>query len=166
MDKFKEQLVLIENTNIYKIFKTITVILLVLGVAFMAIGGAIPGIILLISAIIMFYMKRYLYVEYEYILTNGEVNIDAIYEIKARKRILSFSIKQLSLLAPKDSQEYESLYDKPSKVVKAIPKGANEKIYVAVISEGNNRGQLEFVPNKEFINLCFLYNPKAVKKNL
>ena len=166
MDKFKEQLVLIENTNLYKMVKVITIIFLILGVAIMALGGAIPGLILLISAIVMFYMKRYLYVEYEYILTNGDIDIDAIYEIKARKRVISFNLKDITLLAPKNSKEYKDLYDKPSKIIKPIPKGVEQKIYIAVISKGINRVQLEFVPNKEFIDLCFLYNPKAVKKNV
>lgn len=165
MDQFKEQLVRAQNAGKYKLVKTLMYILGVLAVLCLLTGNFMLGLLLVVIAGILFYVKRFFYLEFEYVITNGEVDVDVIYETATRKKKMSFNMKEVSLLAPYESDEYKALNNKPSKIINAIPEGNKDKVYVAVVTEGNDKAQLIFVPNQEFVNICFLFNPKVVKKN-
>ncbi|GFP74322.1 DUF6106 family protein [Clostridium fungisolvens] len=165
MDQFKEQLVRAQNVGKYKTVKILMYILGVLAVLSILTGNFMLGLLLAAIAGILFYVKRFFYLEFEYVITNGEVDVDVIYETKTRKKKMSFNMKEVSLLAPYDSDAYKALNNKPSKVITAIPDGNKDRAYVAVVTEGNDRAQLIFVPNQDFVNICFLFNPKVVKKN-
>jgi hypothetical protein len=122
-------------------------------------------IVSLAIAVGCFFGKKKLYVEYEYVFTNGEIDIDKILEMKKRSRVLTFNVKDIELLAPEDSYYIKDFSNKPSKVISVYPKTSNEKVFVAMITGGTERVQLRFVPDEEFINLCYKYNPRAVKKS-
>ncbi|GKU27105.1 DUF6106 family protein [Clostridium folliculivorans] len=165
MDQFKEQLVRAQNPGKYKAVKILMYIVGVLAVLCLLTGNFILGLLLVVIAGILFYVKRFFYLEFEYVITNGEVDVDVIYETTTRKKKMSFNMKEVSLLAPYESDEYKALSNKPSKIITAIPEGNKDRAYVAVVTEGNDKAQLIFVPNQEFVNICFLFNPKVVKKN-
>ncbi|SHJ88059.1 hypothetical protein SAMN02745163_02796 [Clostridium cavendishii DSM 21758] len=164
MDNFKEQLVRIEDIVIYNIAYGISIVLFVLSLISLIFVGISVAVILAILAGALFYFKRFLYCEYEYIITNGEVDIDCIYQVNSRKSKLSFEVKDTSLIAAKDSEDYKGFSNKPKDIINCIPKGNKDKVYVAILNEGSNKKQIEFVPNKEFLDICFLYNPKVVKR--
>lgn len=164
LDNFKEQLVRAQDLTLYNFVRIVTVILAVIGVLTMMNLGVIIGLVIFVIAGAGFYFKRFLYSEYEYSITNGEIDIDAIYEMKSRKKQASFNMKEVSLLAEVNSNHYKDFSNKPKKIINCVPKGNKDKIYAALVTEGNKRVEVQFVPNKEFIDLCFLYNPKAVKK--
>ncbi|SHE35780.1 hypothetical protein [Clostridium fallax] len=166
MDQFKEQLVLVSNKTPYNMAKALMMVFFVIAMFFLVLGGAVFSIVFFVVSGAIWYLKRYFYVEYEYALTNGEIDIDAIYEMKKRKRQVTFNLKEVALLAPKDSDAYRDFSNKPTKIIKSIPTGNTERVYVAILTEGLTRAQIEFVPNKAFIDACFIFNPKAIKKNL
>lgn len=164
MDNFKEQLVRAEDFTLYKVSHVVTIILAILGIVSMGFVGIIVAVILFVGAILLFYFKRFLYCEYEYSVTNGEFDIDVIYEQKSRKRKITFNMKEVALLAEVNSQAYKDFSNKPSKILNCIPKGNENKKYVALVTEGKIKVQVIFVPNKELIDACFIYNPKVVKR--
>jgi hypothetical protein len=166
MDQFKEQLVLLEHSSKYKIAKVFMIIFVVSGLFLILANVIVMGIVLLGVAGFIFYFKKYLYAEYEYSLTNGQIDIDVIYEAKSRKKVLNFNMKDAELLAPIHSDFYKDFTNKPKNIVSTMPDGNSDKIYAAIIVSGGVRMVLKFVPNKDFVDACFLYNPKAVKKNL
>lgn len=165
MDNYYEQLVTTQKTTKYKISNGAAYVFGVL--AFLALGGGsfIPGLIFLGIGVGLFFLKRNQYVEYEYGFTNGEIDVDKIFEMTRRKRVYSFSIKDIELLAPEDSYHVKDFSNKPDKVYNFYPSTATEKVYVAMVTGGTDRAQVKFVPNDEFIELCYKYNPRAVKKN-
>ncbi|GIM29432.1 hypothetical protein CPJCM30710_20980 [Clostridium polyendosporum] len=165
MDQFKEQFVTTEDLGLYKLANGGMIVCLIFTLLCMTLGGVIPGLIFLVSSGIIFYAKRFLYVEYEYSITNGEVDIDSLFEAKSRKPKITFNMKEVSLFTPLESNEYKDFTNKPEKIINAVPKGNNSKVYAALVTEGNQRAQVLFVPNDEFIDTCRLFNPKAVKKN-
>jgi hypothetical protein len=164
LDNFKEQLVRVEDLTLYNVARIVTVILAAIGVLAMMNLGVIMGLVIFAIAAVAFYFKRFLYIEYEYSITNGEIDIDAIYEMNSRKKQASFNMKEVALLADVNSSYYKDFSNKPTKVINCVPKGNKDKVYAALVTEGNKRIEVQFVPNKEFIDICFLYNPKAVKK--
>jgi hypothetical protein len=167
MDSFYEQLVTTKKTATYSLANGATYVFGVLGFLFVGGGANIPlAVISLGAAVGLFFFKKKLYKEYEYDFTNGDIDIDVIYEMKSRKRLVSFSARDIELLAPLESDPVRSFSNKPEKVIKLYPSTSKEKVYAAMVTGGANRMQILFVPNERFIEMCYKYNPKAVKKFL
>jgi hypothetical protein len=162
VDNFYEQLITTYKTNAYKLLNASLYIFGLLAVLTLS---ALPIFaVCLVLAAAAFFGKKKLYVEYEYVFTNGEIDVDKIVEMKKRSRALTFNIKSVELLAPENSQHIKDFANKPSKVVTLFPNTTDKDVYVAMVTGGNERLQLRFVPDEEFINLCYKYNPRAVKK--
>lgn len=162
MDNFYELLVSTKKSLTYKIANISFYVLILLAVMFMR--YIFVFLLYAVLALAAFLIKKTLYVEYEYIFTNGEIDVDKILEMKKRKRVITFNIKNVELLAPEGSAYLKEFYNKPSKVLSLYPKDNSKQVYVAMVTGGNQRLQLRFVPNEELLDLCYKYNPRAVKK--
>ena len=163
MDNFYEQLITTHKTTAYKL---VNAMLYIFGGLSLITLGSIPIFVTcLILAVAAFFLKKKLYVEYEYAFTNGEVDIDKIVEMKKRSRVLTFSVKNVELIAPENSQYVKDFSNRPNKVLSLFPNTTDRAVYVAMVTGGNERFELRFVPDEEFLNLCYKYNPRAVKKN-
>lgn len=165
MDNFYEQLVTTFKTTKYKIASSGVYVFLVLGFLAMILGSVIPSLLLLALSGGLFIFKKKLFVEYEYEFTNGDIDIDKILEMKKRTRVISFNIKEVELIAPENSSYLKDFSNKPEKVLNFYPSTANTQIYVAMVTGGNERVQIRFVPDEKFLNLCYKYNPRAIKRS-
>lgn len=165
MDNFYEQLVSTYKTPLYKITNGAVYVLGGLAVLALGSGRLLTFIICGLLAAGLYFLKRNLYVEYEYVFTNGEIDIDKIMEMSKRKRVLQFSIKEAELIAPEDSYYIKDFGNKPEKVVTCYPKTCDKRVYVVMITGGTERVQLRIAPDEEFLDLCFKYNPRALKKD-
>lgn len=166
MDNFYEQLVTTQKTPAYSTANGATYVLGFLGLINLGSFNLIPAVFFIAIAAALFFYKKKLYREYEYDFTNGDIDIDVIYEMKSRKRLISFNVRDIELLAPVESDPVKSFSNKPEKVMKLYPSNSKEKVYTAMVTGGTNRVQIIFVPNEKFVDMCFKYNPKAVKKFL
>ncbi|GAA0182760.1 hypothetical protein SH2C18_50820 [Clostridium sediminicola] len=164
MDQFYEQLLVTKKTTLYKVANVMMYVFAVFGVIIFS-ANVIIGILLIGLAGAIFFLKKKLYVEYEYDFTNGEIDIDQILEMKKRVRVLTFKIKDVELLANETSFYAKDFSNKPSKVMTFLPSSYEGKIYVAMLTGGNERVMIRFAPNEKFLNLCFKLNPRAVKKD-
>lgn len=165
MDNFYEQLVTTFKTTKYKMANSGVYVFLVLGFLAMILGSVIPSLLLLALSGGLFIFKKKLFVEYEYEFTNGDIDIDKILEMKKRTRVISFNIKEVELIAPENSTYVKDFSNKPEKVLNFYPSTANTQIYVAMVTGGNERVQIRFVPDEKFLNLCYKYNPRAIKRS-
>lgn len=163
MDHFYEQLITTPKTGFYKTVNVAMFVFALIGAAAINVN-LIFAIILFGLAIACFFYKKNLFVEYEYQFTNGEIDIEKILEMKKRSKVVTFHIKEVGLLAPEDSDAVKDYPNKPAVILKCYPSTAKARVYVAMVTEGNNKMQLKFIPNEKFIEHCFKYNPKAVKK--
>lgn len=57
-------------------------------------------ILVLAFAGLAFFLRRYSQIEYEYILTNDSLDIEAIYHQEKRKRVYSMDLQNASVIAP------------------------------------------------------------------
>jgi hypothetical protein len=163
VDHFYEQLVTTYKTGFYKIANGVAFVFMLIAMdAFNK--NLIFAVILLALAGACFFYKRNLFVEYEYQFTNGEIDIEKILEKKKRSKVLTFHIKEVGLLAPEDSDAVKDYPNKPKAIVRCYPTTSKAKVYVAMVTEGNNKMQLKFVPDDKFLEHCYKYNPRAVKK--
>ncbi|NLZ47864.1 MAG: hypothetical protein GX895_03600 [Clostridiales bacterium] len=166
MDNYYEQLVTSKETPKYIVSRIGMIVATITAVFYLLINQLVFFLIFALIAIILFFIKKRSYVEYEYTITNGDIDVDIIYEQKKRKRVFNFNVKDVELLAPVDSDEIKNFSGIQGKVVKFYPSTSNDRIYAAMLNKGGKKFKVLFVPNEKFIGLCFKHNPKAVKKNL
>ncbi len=98
MDVFFEQLVKIKHSALSSLILVLSLVLSVaLGVVFFLYSGAYPILIFGIVAIGYGEWKLlgFFYKEYEYIITNGTVDVDCIIGKSTRKRIISFECSDI-----------------------------------------------------------------------
>lgn len=104
-------------------------------------------------------------VEYEYALTNGELDVDMIIRRKRRKRVISIDSKAFIEFGKK-SEEDKSINDK-TEYARVIDASAHSKIhedYYAVFFKNGQKVKLYFNPSKKMIELFKIYAPRVVKE--
>ena len=170
MDNYHEQLVTTHKTSKYKLANNAMYAIGVLGL--LGIGGGIGGVGFILGLVFialtvgLYFLKRNYYVEYEYNFANGDIDVDKIYEMKRRKRAITFSVKDFELLAPEESNYVKDFTNKPDKILNLFPETSEEKVYVGMLTGGLVRAVIRFVPDEQLLDLCYKYNPRAVKRNI
>ena len=108
-DLYQEILISRKTPFVNKIIKGVayvaTALFLLIGMLFLNPLYFIPGIAL--GACCYFLVPK-LDLEYEYLYVNGELDIDAIYSKQKRKRIASYDMADLEILAPSTSHALDS----------------------------------------------------------
>lgn len=169
MDKFCEQIVKKEYNNTQKLLKYLSVfgIILVGVYAFLFLGSYInPIYSMFLGLIIIIVGLRYISnmnVEYEYIVTNGVLDIDKIIAKKNRKSILSVDVRNLTFF--KKSTEANSI-NPNEKVTKIIANdGIAENTYIVEFnSEKKGKVRLYFSPDEKTLNNLLPFIPRSLKK--
>lgn len=103
-------------------------------------------------------------VEYEYILTNDELDVDRIVAKRSRKRLVTVSVRNFD--------EFGSMEDsdilkrkKEFKVVldASIGKGSINRCYTVFYNKHGDRMLLIFNPTSKMTDAFKIYNPKVIK---
>jgi len=166
-DIFNEQLVE-RKQNMTDNFKKITI--LAGGVLFLAIAFLIPGLRSLIFIIAIgiisgvFILLRRFNVEYEYIFTNGELDIDQIINKSKRKRLLSIHVADFIIMVPISNKDYGKDVEKYSKLYDASSGVLLENTYAAIFDKDSKKSKLIFEPNEKMFNAIRAYIPRKIKK--
>lgn len=107
-DKFTEDIIIKEkndgNIVIIAFFILLTIVLFFMGV-FRILYGAY--ILCLVSGFLAYYFAGKQNVEYEFIMTNEQVEVDAIYNKQKRKHIFTFNLEEVKVAAPYASMRLE-----------------------------------------------------------
>lgn len=84
--------------------------------------------------------------EFEYVITDDCVDIDVIYNASNRKKLISFSIKDVEILASvKDANYNSKLKGEYKRIVDATTARADADVYFAVL-ENDGRTLIKFEP--------------------
>lgn len=112
-----------------------------------------------------YYLITNLNVEYEYIVTNGELDVDTILNRRKRKRIITVHSKTFELVAPVGSSEYKSEENGNfTRVIDASSGRDNGKTYFAIFSKDGQRIKLVFEPTQKMLDAFKIFVPKNVKE--
>jgi len=100
-DVFKEQIVKRKDppTNFLKRAGLIVAVIAIFFILGYTPLGGLAAPITLGAAFGAFYLMGFLRVEYEYVFTNGELDIDIIYNRSRRKRLFTASVKSFEIMA-------------------------------------------------------------------
>lgn len=107
--------------------------------------------------------------EYEYSVTNGDLDVDAIYGQRKRKRIVSVHSRSFELFAPINrNHEQEFLRNKTNKnltIIDARSSDAAENAFFCVFNyKEKGRVMLMFEPDQRMIDNFKSFNPRVVKE--
>lgn len=89
----------------------------------------------IVFGVLTFFVAPKLDVEYEYLYVNGELDIDAIYSKQKRKRIGSYDVSELEIIAPANSHVLDSYLNKGVKVKDFTSGDEHAKCFIAVYNK-------------------------------
>lgn len=164
MDNFYEQFVGRKDSKLYNFINALVYGFCIIAIVFFAIAKIFGFAVFLIIGSSIFLAKKKLYTEYEYSFTNGEIDIDKITDKSNRKSVANFNIKDIEAMAKADSDIIKNSnfkYDKELNFYVNDNKGTVYSVYVLCNDE---KLKINFVPDKEFVDLCYLLNSRKVNK--
>lgn len=131
-------------------------------------GITLGGMFLLIIALVWWgfvTLARGMSIEYEYAITNTELDIDMIRAKSRRKHITTINLKTIGFFAKKDDPRIKDKMADKIKEYYLVGNKNSDNIYVTeVISKKTNERIRVFIePDGELIKAIEKANPKAVK---
>ena len=159
----------------YTIGKILLIVLLYFMATLLAVGTFFVAVrnpfVMQFSALIMaafyfgaWWISKKLCIEYEYIVTNDELDIDKIIARNTRKRMLTVSVKKFEEFGYADDNLLRKFKDGSVKVTldASMGKGSINRCYAVFNNKQGNRMLLIFNPTSKMIDLFKIYNPKVI----
>ncbi len=168
MDVYKEQIVKktpSSNDQIRK-FSLVLGAVSIAGLLFLVVSTFVPQYILVYLLLVglmiygVVYLIHNMSTEYEYILTNGEIDIDKIMGQRKRKRLFSFRLQAVTAFG-----EYDPSVISPDTTVFFAADGTGENDYCAqLIDKEHGATCVVFTPNVEMLALMKPFLPRNLRK--
>ena len=153
-DVFKEQLIKRSVTNKDRLAQVgiITGVVLVIVVTV----NIVPQLALVITAAVGF--VAYIFIgrlkkEYEYIFTNGELDIDVIYNRSSRKRVFSGNVRDFELMAHIDDPNHKNSFATAKEKRDYSAGIPSERSYSFLTNYNGKRTAIIIEPNDEILNV-------------
>ncbi len=131
---------------------------MVFGIGMLLVAGAWYGAYLLMN---------FCNIEYEYILTNNELDIDKVLAKKGRKHLITIDIHNINLMARTDDDQYNSVYKNPPSGVRVVNYSAMNGVgftYFMDCTVEDERMLVLFQPTQKMIDAMWKFNPQAIKR--
>ena len=173
MDVFIEHLVKRKSTGKYMIFKILIVLAAIILTLVLLTASLLKSLqtfsfffLIAIAGVIYgaWWLMRSLKVEYEYIVTNGEMDVDKIMGQQKRKRIITVNLRDVEILAPVYG-EHKSEFENQSipKTIDASVSRDDKSAYFLVIRH-SKQGYLRliFTPDERIIKSAQTFAPRKV----
>jgi len=166
MDTFFEQLVKIKKTGkdiAVNIAIWILAILILAGVMMVFFNGLFAFVLcgVFYGA---YWLSSKLNVEYEYIITNGIMDIDRITNKSSRVRVLSFDLSNITQMEKCTLEKVKSLDRK--RVLFACDADDKNAYYLEVNRKTKGNAKLVFAPNEKLKEAITKYAPKYITNSL
>ncbi|MCX7749416.1 MAG: hypothetical protein N2645_21360 [Clostridia bacterium] len=110
-----------------------------------------------------FYVSKIRNIEYEYAVTNGELDIDVIIAQRTRKRIFSSHCKEFEMVAGVTSENYKDAKNIQNKIIAVSSMGA-ENIYFITLNYKGRKTLVLFEPDERMLDAFKSYIPRKVMK--
>ncbi len=142
----------------------LVILVLALELLFWQIGQYIFILTLFLAVIFFMYFWRRTSCEYEYSFTDGQLDVDVIFNKQGRKRLLTLDCRKITLVAPVSEPRFQRLYEQPAAVhIVATDRNPEQTgVYVLLGSSADKSLKLEFQPDERMLRLLKRYAPRAV----
>ena len=142
-DTYKEILIKRETPAGKKVLKGLMIALTALCIFFGIViwPFLIAGVALLVAC--YFFVPKF-DVEFEYLYVNGELDIDAIYSKQRRKKMGSYDVSELEILAPANSHALDSFRNQKGLKVKDFTSlDPHAKSYILIVNKEKGREMIK-----------------------
>ncbi len=165
-DIFNEHLVKKQQSikdYFYKALIALTaIVIMTLGILFadimvvLIIGGVFFGV---------YFAYKQFDIEYEYILTNEDLDVDKIIAREKRKHVLSLKVPDIEILAPYDEKKIRELTRaKTLKYIDVSSGSVSAERWYAIYGEGQGKTLLIFEPPQKMRDGIEKFIPRRIKK--
>jgi hypothetical protein len=120
----------------------------------------------IIAAAVVYFMYQFitlLNIEYEYIVTNGDLDIDKIINRKRRKRIFSANCKDFEILARLKGGLNDRRIQNINNRIFAVSSMDAENVFFAILIYKGERTVVFFEPNEKMLNSFKLFIPRKIE---
>lgn len=101
-------------------------------------------------------------IEFEYIVTNGDLDIDKIVSKRKRKRIFSANCKEFDIVAKVKSNSYTPQVQSIKNRIEAVSSMDSENVYFVVLNYKGERTAVFFEPDERMLNNFRTYIPRKI----
>lgn len=101
-------------------------------------------------------------IEYEYVVTNGDLDIDMIIAQRKRKRIFSASCKDFEIIAKMTSGQYDHNMQSIKKRINAVTSLDSPDVYFVSLVKDGQKTLVFFEPHTKMIESFKKYIPRKV----
>ena len=137
-----------------RVYETLAIVLITIIVARIITIIFSQGIVIIAYVAIVYGAKYFmgnLNVEYEYSLTNGDLDIDKIINQRKRKHLYSTTCKDIEQMAKYSSEENNESIEKAPLIIKAVSSMESPNVYYAVINSNGRKATLFFEPDEKML---------------
>lgn len=163
MDIFLEKIVARRKGMQDRLFNIGIVAVCIIG-SFFAINyvGGFGPIVAAVMIYGAFYLTKSRNVEFEYAVTNGDLDIDRIVAQRSRKRIFSSHCKEFEIVAKVRSDHYNRDVQNIAKKIEAISSMDSPDIYFATLNYKGERTVIFFEPDKRMLDNFRIFIPRKI----
>ncbi len=122
----------------------------------------ITPVLVVMVALMVWILWRQSAKEYEYIYTDGSLDIDVIFGQSTRRHLVTFDCRACRMIVPSQTQRYQhEIFEKKyGKTIYACKGTPDEDTYVILGKVGEVEYRVFFEPNDRLINAIHQYSPK------
>ena len=114
---------------------------------------------------LVIFVVRMQKLEYEYIFTSGELDIDVLIGNYKRKTRMSLSMEDITLVAPENSYELDGYRRNPnSHRYDFSANNVMQTNYVIIGNWNNQQIYVKFTPNEQILDAMFRTSPNKVRR--
>jgi hypothetical protein len=129
----------------------ILAVVLVFVIAIASPAAAFAPIITLAVGFGAFYLMGFLKVEYEYIFTNGELDIDVIYNRSRRKRMFSSHVNKFEIMAHVQDMNQAGSFNSAQVTHDYSSGQVGADTYAFLVSKDGKQQKIIFEPNEKML---------------
>ncbi|MBR1864616.1 MAG: hypothetical protein IJ806_11070 [Ruminococcus sp.] len=169
MDRFKEQIIKKQPTNkdnLTRIFIMLAALALAFAVIFISLmfpNLFVIGFTLAIGAVYGgFYLMKNLDIEYEYIFTNGDLDVDKIMAARSRKRLITIKVNDVTDIGPCEDHD-----DGGRTVVMASAYDPESQDYFMDLKHASyGETRVIFTPDDEMLRMIKTSLPRSIRNKV
>ncbi len=166
-DVFKEQIVKKLPTKNDRIKKGAIIggVVVISAIAFLFVTPVAIFVFAVLGLLAYFYIPT-LDREYEYIFTNGELDIDCIMNKSKRKRVFNGRAQEFELMITSQNKEHEAEFQRYTETIDCGSSEISESTFYILTAYKGKRVKVIFEPNEEMLHAfsSFLTPRKLIKK--
>ena len=139
----------------------LSLLLLLVMLSFRFLSSLVPLLVAGIGYIAYMFIRNR-NIEYEYIVTNGDLDIDMIIAQRKRKRIFSGACKDFEMIAKLTSGKYDHNYQNNKDRIVAVSSMDSSDVYFISINKDGKKTLVFFEPHAKMVESFKKYIPLKV----